>query len=232
MTVPCVILGGGGHALVIIDLLRESGEASVHGVLDRDPERWGRDILGAPVLGGDELLPRLYQDGVRQFIVGIGSVRDTGPRRRLFDLAVSHGLKPLRAVHPRAAVSRSADVGEGTVVLAGAVDDAGARIGVNVIVNTGAIVEHDCVLGDHVHVATGARLAGTVLVGQGAHIGIGATIVQGRRIGEGAVVGAGAVVLEDVVPGAVVAGVPARLLRKRNGRDHSGGHNQRSGHGA
>ena len=84
MTVACIVLGGGGHARVVVDLLRESGDAYVHGILEREPERAGRDLLGAPILGDDELLPRLYQDGIRQFIVGLGSVGDTQPRRLLF----------------------------------------------------------------------------------------------------------------------------------------------------
>lgn len=49
----------------------------------------------------------------------------------------------------------------------------------------------------------------------GADIGVNATILPGVRIGRGAMVGAGAVVNKDVPPYAVVAGVPARVLRFR-----------------
>jgi acetyltransferase-like isoleucine patch superfamily enzyme len=48
----------------------------------------------------------------------------------------------------------------------------------------------------------------------GASIGSNATIVAGVTIGEGAMVGAGAVVTKDVPPRTVVAGVPARVLRR------------------
>lgn len=208
----CVILGGGGHARVLIDCLRASQAALPQTILDADRSRWGSEVLGVPIRGGDELLPRLLHEGIHHFVVGLGGVGDNRPRRRLFELAVKHGLMPLRVYHPSAVCSPSAVIGEGTVVFPHAVINAGARIGVNVIVNTAAVVEHDCVIADHVHVATGAKLCSAVCVGALAHIGAGGVVRQCLTIGEGAVVGAGAAVVKDVSPGTVVIGVPAHAM--------------------
>ena len=212
--VLCVVLGGGGHARVLIDILQSSAGATPYAVLDRDSSLWNRKLLGVPVLGGDELLPDLIGQGVTHFVVGVGSVGDNHPRRQLFELGVAHGLVPWIVQHPSAVCSRFAQVGLGSVLFPAVVVNAGAILGVNVIINTGAIVEHDCCVGDHVHIATGARLASTVRVDTGAHIGAGATVRQGVSIGEGAIVGAGAVVVRDVPPRVVVVGVPSRFLKE------------------
>jgi UDP-perosamine 4-acetyltransferase len=211
----CIILGGGGHARMLIDALLLSGaQVSLGGVLDPDQAQWGGEVLGVRVVGGDEELPRLAAEGATCFVVGLGGTRNNAPRRRLFDFGIGCGLSPLTVIHPAAHVSTRAVVGAGAQILPGAIVNMGATLGANVIVNSGAIVEHDCVIGDHVHVATGARLASTVRVGQLAHIGAGATVRQCVTIGEGAVVGAGAVVVGDVAPFTVVVGVPARPMRE------------------
>ena len=210
----CVVLGGGGHAAVLIDSIQAGGCADVHAVLDNDPSTWKTELLGVPILGGDDLLPAMIEAGVTSFVVGLGSTGPNGNRRRLFELGVSHDLEPLTVVHPSSVCSRRVAVGRGVQLLPGSIVNARVEIGENAIVNSGAVVEHDCVLGDHVHVATGARLAGHVTVGPGAFIGAGATVKQSVEIGEGAVVGAGSVVLTDVEPHAVVAGIPARPILK------------------
>ena len=210
--VSCLILGGGGHARVVIDSMQACGILESAAILDRDPSIWNQEILGVPVLGGDELLGQLAGQGVTSFVVGLGGVGDNRPRRRLFELGLARGLKPITVEHPSAVCSPWASIGAGTVVLPMAVVNAGVSLGDNVIINTGAIVEHDCVVGDHAHVATGSQLCSTVSVGAGAHIGAGATVRQGISIGEGAIVGAGAVVVKDVEPWTVVVGVPARPI--------------------
>ncbi|MCI0577570.1 MAG: acetyltransferase [Chloroflexi bacterium] len=211
---PVVGLGAGGHAKVVIEILRLMGGYKLAGLLDPRPELWGSEILGVPVLGNDDLLATLPGEGIRHAFIGLGTAGNTQPRWRLYEKARRHGLEIVSAVDPRAVVAPSAQLGYGPTIMAGAIINAAAWLGDNVIVNTGAIVEHDCIIGHHVHIATGARLAGAVSVGNNSHIGVGATIRQEIRIGENVVVGAGAVVVKDVPDGVVVAGVPARVLRE------------------
>lgn len=210
----CVILGGGGHARVLIDSLKESGVATPQAVLDSDRSKRGQELLGVPILGGDDFLPELARRGITHFVVGLGSTGDNEPRRRLFELGLSHKLQPLTVIHPSAICSKEAKVGRGSQLFPGCIVNAGVKLGENVIVNSGAIVEHDCVIEDHVHIATGAKLASTVYVGRGAHIGIGAAVRQKIKIGERALVGGGSVVVKDVPAHVVVVGSPARLLRE------------------
>lgn len=207
-------LGAGGHAKVLIDALGLCGDVEIVGLTDKDRERWSSHVLGVPILGDDSILGRLRTEGVEGAFIAVGSVGDATARRMLYDTAVRAGFSMIRIIHPASVVAASAEVGPGTVLLAGAVVNADARVGDNTIVNTTAVVEHDCVIGHHVHIATGAKLASTVTVGEGAHIGAGAVVRQCVTVGPRAVVGAGAVVVEDVEPGVTVVGVPARPLRR------------------
>ncbi len=210
-------LGAGGHAKVVIEILQMRGEYEVIGLLDPQSSLWHTDILNVPVLGDDNLLSELYNNqGVRYAFIGLGSVGDSRPRQRLYQKARDQKLEIVRAIHPQAWISPSAQVGYGPTIMAGAVINANVRFGDNVIVNTGAIVEHDCIIGDHVHIATGAHLAGSVYVEEGAHIGLGASVLQGVRIGRNAIVGAGAVVVDDVPDSVTVVGVPARILQNED----------------
>jgi UDP-perosamine 4-acetyltransferase len=202
-------LGAGGHGRVVLELLQQAGHTMV-GWLDADPALHGTCVAGLPVIGGDDRLASLVAGGVQGVFIGVGSVSSLGPRRRLFHLAMSHGVEVVPLVHPTAWIARSATIGRGATILAGAIVNTDASLGDNVLVNTRAVVEHDARIGCHVHIASGATLTGGVAVGDEVHIGAGATVLQGRRIGARAIVGAGAVVTHDVDEGETVVGVPAR----------------------
>lgn len=199
------LIGGGGHARVVLATLRTLGVA-VAAVLDDDPGRWGTELDGVPVRGP-------VAENAGGFRRGVLAVGDNRARRRL---ANGLELEWATVVHPRAWVDPGARLGPGTVVFAGAVIQPGASLGSHVIVNTAASIDHDCRLGDFVHVAPGCRLAGAVTVGEGALLGVGSVAVPGMEIGAWAVVGAGAAVVSDLPAGCVATGVPARV---RDGAD-------------
>jgi len=205
-------IGAGGHAKVVIDILRQMGGYEIVTLVDCDRNLWESEVSGIRVFGDDNYLPELYAQGVRDTFIGVGTVGDSQSRTRVYELARRYGFRIVSAIHPTAVVAASAKIGDGPTIMANAIVNPGANLGDNVIVNTRAVVEHDCVIGDHVHIATGAVLSGMVTVGRGAHIGAGATVRQGLTIGEGAIVGAGAVVVRDVPTGTTVVGVPAEPI--------------------
>ncbi len=213
MKTQVVVLGSGGHARVVLSILMSAPDMTVAGIVAANSK--AEVVEGVPVLGGDECLPGLAEQGISSFIIGVGSVGDSSLRRELYDHCLAVGLSPVNAVHNLADVDRSVRIGTGTVVMSHAVIQVGGNVGDNVIINTGAIIGHDCVIQDHAHVALGANLGGEVQVGEGAHIGMGASVRNGIVVGENAIVGVGAAVVKDVSPGEVVVGVPAKPLRKK-----------------
>jgi UDP-perosamine 4-acetyltransferase len=203
---PVVILGGGGHARVVIDALRCAGHV-IAGVIDPKAEVADALPAGVPWLGKD--LSRTRAADVA-LAIGVGSI-DVGAknlRPRLFQEAKTGGFQILSIRHPSAIVAGDVLLGEGAQVMAGAILQTGTRTGVNCIVNTGASLDHDCRLGDHVHVAPRAVLSGAVEVGEGSHLGTGAIVIQCIRIGVEAMIAAGAVVTRDVPARARVAPGP------------------------
>jgi sugar O-acyltransferase (sialic acid O-acetyltransferase NeuD family) len=213
-----VIVGAGGHAAVLVDLLGMVLPGIKLVAVDSDEELWGKAVLDVPVVGGDDLLPRLKDEGTTHFVVGVGAVRASGARARLFARTLKLGLKPLTLVHPTAFVAKSCSLSQGCQVMAGAIVNSRAVVGANSLINCGAIVEHDCHIGESVHVATGAQLAGGVVVGPRSLIGIGASVRQGILIGHDCVVGGGSMVVGDMAPQSTAVGVPARMSGRGGGK--------------
>ena len=202
-----LLIGSGGHCKAAIDVIEAAG-LTIIGVLS-PPEAGLNEVLGYPVLGGDEHLPALVNQGYAA-LVTIGQIQSASPRIRAFDAAQAVGAQMPSVISPRAYVSRHATIGIGTLVLHGAVINAAAQVGSNVIVNSLALIEHDAEVGDHCHVATGARVNGNVTIGAGCFIGSGAVLRNGISIGSGSVIGAGTVIRHDIPEGSFVTVTPHR----------------------
>jgi len=207
VSLPHILLAGGGHARVVLDALRATGK-SVLGFTELDGAG-GTGVTGLECLGEDRAVLGHSPDSVL-LVNCIGSVDSTTGRRKIFDDFKAQGYRFATVVHPSAVVSPGATLGEGAHIMAGVVVQTGAVVGDNTIVNTRACVDHDCRIGAHVHLAPGAVLSGGVTVEDGSHLGTGAVVIQGIHIGKDALVAAGAVVVRDVRPGTTIMGVPAR----------------------
>ena len=203
-----VLLGGGGHARVVLDALRRLG----HGVLGyAAPSATGARVA-VPYLGtDDEALARL-DAAVVIGALGIGMPGVDDLRLRILRAYQAAGVAFPPLVAPSATVHGDVTLGDGSVVFDGAVVVTGARLGRACIVNTSASVDHDCRLGDNVHVAPGATVCGGVTIGATTLVGAGATLAPGVTVCGGVLIGAGATVVHDIGDRGTYLGTPARRV--------------------
>lgn len=201
MSETVILIGGGGHAKVVMECVRQAGDRVV-GILD-DALEAGTTVLDVPVLGK---ISNYLDYTQHKFCIAIGN---NDVRQKI---AGQLNVNWHTAIHPSAVVSRYAKIGAGTVIMPGAVVNPGAVIGNHCIVNSGAVVEHDNTLEDFVHISPKAVLGGTVRIGEQTHIGIGAVVKNNLNICGGCTVGAGAVVVKNITQAGTYVGVPARSL--------------------
>lgn len=213
------LVGTGGFAREVMPTLRawsarQPGHAGVRlCYVDREPVP--DTVNGTPALAESDFLART--DPERRFNIAIA---DSATRQRLAERYVAAGCRPLEIRAPTAEIIEPCDIGEGAILCAFAVVGPNVRIGRFLHLNFYSYIAHDCVVGDYVTFAPHVQCSGNVVLEDHVFLGAGAVIRQGvpgrpLTIGRGAVIGMGAVVIRDVPPGAVMAGNPARPIRRR-----------------
>jgi sugar O-acyltransferase (sialic acid O-acetyltransferase NeuD family) len=201
-----VIFGAGGLGGLVHDTLLQAGTYRPTAFLDSDPRKHGRIIDGLAVRGSLERVSALRREGTAAVIVAIGNSR---VRVRVAEQLRASGMRLVSAIHPLASIASTATLGDHLIIGARAIVCVHASIDDHCVLSTGSIVEHDNQLDRGVFLHPAVRLAGGVRVGEYATLGIGASVIPYRKVGRGARVEAGAVVIQDVIPGSVVAGAPA-----------------------
>ena len=186
---PLLLIGCGGHARSLIELIESTSKWQIHGLVGL-PEEVGSCVLGYPVIGCDDNLPALRQK-CSTAVLALGQLPDSAPRVRLAKYLQQLGFYLPVLISPYAVVSRHATIGLGTTVGHGAIVNAGAVVGSYCILNSRALLEHDVQVGNHCHISTGVLLNGGVSVGSGSFIGSGTMIREGLHFPPYTVIGAG-----------------------------------------
>jgi sugar O-acyltransferase (sialic acid O-acetyltransferase NeuD family) len=191
-----ILIGAGGHAHSCIDVIEQQGQYHIAGLVGM-AEEMHDNHLGYQVIATDDDLPQL----VKQFkhaLVTVGQIKSPDRRVQLFQRLAGLGFTMPIVISPLAYVSRHAVVGNGTIVMHGALINAGARVGINCIINTNALVEHDATVGNHCHISTGSIINGGTIIQQKTFIGSNAMISNNIEIGENNIVRGGGVVVRPL----------------------------------
>lgn len=198
------IFGIGGYAKVIIESALLKGYKIDH-LFDDDFQKNKLNFVGFSITAPIDL------NFVGSSVIAIGDNRI----RKLVSEKVSKA-NWCSIIHPSAIISKDVFIGDGTVIMAGAIIQPGTRIGKHCIINTGACIDHDCIIGDFVHVAPNCSLAGGISVGEGTFIGIGSSIIPNKTIGSWTNVGAGSVIISDQPDNCTTLGVPSKPIKFNN----------------
>ena len=214
MSKKLLLLGAGGHCASIIDTLLSSTEYSEIGIIEKRGSILA-PVLGIPVIGFDDDLQELYARGFTHAFVSLGSIGDTGARRRLASLISAIGYTIPNIIDKCAVVGSNCFLGKGVFIGKNAVVNAGVTIGDYSIINTSATIEHDCILGQFVHVSTGSVLCGSVKIGSNTHIGANSVIRQQLEIGADVMIGMGSVLLQNIPDRSIAYGNPCKVVSTR-----------------
>ncbi|MDD3893894.1 MAG: acetyltransferase [Syntrophomonadaceae bacterium] len=209
MKKPLIIIGGGGHSRVLLDILL-SKSYPIIAIAEVNPNK--KLIRNVPVLDNDDWILRYDPESVN-LVNGIGMIPGGTKRYQIYQRFKNRGYCFENIMHPSAMTASDIKLAEGVQIMAGAIVQSGVVINENSIINTGSIIDHDAFIGRHVHVAPGATICGNVAIGAGTFVGAGATIIHGVQIAAACVIGAGSAVTRNVPAGATVVGIPARIVK-------------------
>jgi sugar O-acyltransferase (sialic acid O-acetyltransferase NeuD family) len=204
MATPLILIAASGLAREALAASRAASSYDVIGFVDDDPARHGELIGGVKVLGGLDVV-RDHPDAAVVICIGRGAAREA--------IALRLGIDASRyatVVHPSVAVPESCSLGPGSIVLGGCVLTADITVGRHVVLMPHVTLTHDDIVADYATLCASVTLGGFVHVGQRSYLGMSSSVRERVRIGADAIVGMGGVVLNDVVPGTTVVGVPAR----------------------
>ena len=192
-----VLAGGSGHCKVIIETLKELNIYDEILITDASLMP-GTKILGCEVVGNDDSLQRLFDEGVTDAFVAVGSIKTTLVRRKIAEKIESIGFHEPVIIDNTAVVASSAKIGKGTYIGKNAVVNADCKIGNYSIINTAAIMEHECVCGDFCHVSIGAVCCGNVCLGNDVFVGANSTVIQKVSLPSNTIVGAGSLIMDTI----------------------------------
>ena len=189
-----IIVGAGGHAKSVIDIIEELEEWRIIGLIGKE-EELGKQVSGYKVLGTDRELKSIRRNCKDAFI-GIGQIKDYRPRTSIGVILddLNFTIPIIKAKN--AYVSKRSCIQRGTLICNGSVVNSGAHIGEHTIINTGAIIEHDSIIGSYTHVSTGTIVNGGVVVGEKTFIGSRSMVREGVIVPECSIIRAGSVVMK------------------------------------
>lgn len=207
-----IIIGAGGHARSVIDILLQNSDYKIIGCIDNQYPKIKNvpKMDDIPIIGCDDMLQEIFDSNIKKVFVAIGNNKI---RAEIYKHVKQIGYTVIKVISKNAFISSKVQIGNGTCIMAGAVININTQIGENCIINTNCSLDHDCLIGDHCHIAPGVTISGTTSIGDFTQIGTGACIIDGITIGSNSFVGAGASVVKNIPNNVLAYGVPARIIK-------------------
>lgn len=212
---PHLIVGGGGHAAALAEILIKQGTQIV-GVVSPQITAGGVLFEDIPHYLSDDDIFNFSPENTL-LVNGIGSMPYQSLRENIYNRFRNMGYKFATVIADSATVSDYSVLHSGVQVMNKCVINIGCTVGENTIINTSSSIDHDCNIGSNCHIAPGSVLSGHVEIQVGVHVGTGARVINNVTIGERSIIGVGANVINSIPAKSIVYG--SRAIVKGLDRD-------------
>lgn len=205
-----ILIGGGGHCISCIDVIRSENKYKIIGILDTS-DKIGMTVLDIPIIGTDDDIPNLITK-CNNFIITVGQIKSSTIRNRIFNIIkINNGNLPI-IISARAYVSPTAFIDEGSIIMHNVLVNANAKIGKNCIINTGALIEHEVIIEDFCHISTHAVVNGQTQIGKNSFLGSNSVVINNIILPNNMIVAACACVTKSPKGSCTLIGNPARNI--------------------
>lgn len=212
MNKPVLVIGAGGHASVIIEILLHK-KCTILGLVSKIKPNQNGIFENLKWFKSDDDVLSFDKDKVL-LVNAIGFLPGNNIRFKIHKKFRQLGYTFMTVIAPSVILSKNVKLEQDVHLMPGCIVNTNSWISAGTILNSGSIVEHDCKIGPYNHIAPGAKLSGGVETDECVFIGVGANIIQNIRIGKGSVVAAGANVLKNVSADSIVYGYRAELEKR------------------
>ena len=189
-----ILIGAGGHASSVVEIIEESKIYKIKGFIDN--KKKNKNFLGYQILGSDNILEKLSKK-FSAFIC-VGQIKNYKIRQSLFNKLVKLNFDIPIFYSNSSFISKYSKIEKGTIVMRNVIVNANSSIGSNCIINNKSLIEHDVNIGKNCHISTGAIINGNVSIGDNTFIGSGTIIKEGINIGSSCIIGAGEVIKKNI----------------------------------
>tara|TARA_Y100000590_G_C15689451_1_gene1002879 strand:- start:204 stop:785 length:582 start_codon:yes stop_codon:yes gene_type:complete len=186
------LFGGGGHSLSCIDVIEKQKKFKIKGIIDKKFKIRDK-ILDYPVVQESEIFKKSTRE-INHGLVCVGQIKSPNVRIKIFNEIIKRGIRPAKIISPLASISKNVKIGNGTIIMHGAIINPKAKIGKNCIINTGCIIEHEVVIEDHCHISTGVIINGGAIIKEKSFIGSGSIIIQKKIIKKNSIIPMGSII--------------------------------------
>lgn len=209
-----VIIGAGTYGQTYASYMIESG-IDIIGFIDDDPNLWGKELMGIPVIGDFESLKKnSFKEWINNVYCPIG---DNIVREKYLSESKRLGYNIPNFIHHTAIIGPGVQLGEANYILAGSVIMPHTVTSDYVMISIGSTIGHHVTIENSVFISSGVNIGANLSLKEHSYIGIGATIMSNiDEIGRGALIGAGSVIIKTVEPHTTMVGNPGRSLMKQH----------------
>ena len=172
-----ILVGAGGHAEACIDLLNEQKEFALAEIVGKEKEVNKKIFNKYKIKYSDNSL-KILSKKYKYAMIGVGQIQSKKIRKEIFKKLKKLKFNLPKILSKHAIVSKFCKIGDGTVIMHGAIIGPGVSIGENCIINSKALIEHGVSIGDNSHIATSVTINSGVKIGSGSFLGSGSTIKQ------------------------------------------------------